>query len=62
MIQKLGLGVVTLLMSVCSYAGMWQLVNTQYDGVKVYCTYQLQGTTIQKTMLGQGICQSFIYE
>jgi hypothetical protein len=62
MIKKLSLGVVTLLLSICAYAGMWQLVNTQYNDGKVYCTYQLQGTTIQKTMLGQGACQSFIYE
>lgn len=62
MIKHLSLGVATLLLSICAYAGMWQLVNTQYNEGKVYCTYQLQGTTIQKTMLGQGTCQSFIYE
>ena len=31
MIKKLSLGVVTLLLSICAYAGMWQLVNTQYN-------------------------------
>jgi hypothetical protein len=62
MIKKIGLGLVTLLLSICAYAGMWKLVNQQYDGNKVYCTYQLDGTTIQKTIQGMGICQQLIYE
>ncbi len=62
MIQKISLGLVGFLLSIGAYAGMWQLVNTQYNSGKVYCTYQLQGTNIQKTILGAGGCQSHIYE
>lgn len=52
----------TLTAMTASAGGMWQLVNQQYAGTTVYCTYQLQGTTIKKTIQGMGSCQQFIFE
>lgn len=42
--------------------GMWKLVNQQLSGGKFYCTYQLDGTSVQKVISGGAGCQQFIYE
>jgi hypothetical protein len=62
MFKKFGIASIFTIFSFAAYAGMWELINTQYDGNKVYCTYKLQGTNIQKTIIGAGICQALIYE
>lgn len=42
--------------------GMWRLINQQLSGGKFYCTYQLDGTSVQKVISGGAGCQQVIYE
>lgn len=51
-----------LLISTSANAGMWQLINQQFSVNTWYCTYQLQGTTIQTTIESRTYCQSFIFK
>ena len=56
------LALTALGLSTATAGGMWQLVNQQLSGGKFYCTYRLQGTTIQKVISGGAGCEQFIYE
>lgn len=42
--------------------GMWSLINQQFASNAWYCTYQLQGTTIQRTIQSNSGCKPFIFE
>lgn len=61
--KKIAFILITLLITATAYAGgMWSIVNQQFASNTWYCTYQLQGTTIQKTIQSPTGCKSFIFE
>jgi len=47
-----------------TYAAMWQLIDSQFQSGKWYCTYQLQGSNppIRTTIESATYCQSFIFQ
>ena len=51
-----------LLANTAFAGGMWRLINQQLSGGKFYCTYQLDGTSVQKVISGGAGCQQLIYE
>ncbi|MDO9279101.1 MAG: hypothetical protein Q7U05_11145 [Polaromonas sp.] len=53
---------VVLVANLALAGGMWKLVSQQVSGGKFYCTYQLEGTSVQKVISGGAGCQQFIYE
>lgn len=55
--------VVLLLVSASAYAGTWMLVHSEVVfGTGWLCTYQLQGSSYQATIIEKNFCQMVIWQ
>ena len=47
---------------IAAAATIWELVNSQFNSGKYYCTYRMSGSSVQKTIISESTCETVLYE